>query len=151
VRARWTALLLAALVVVYLVALGWRGVVLLGSGSAVGVTLGVGLLVLPLVGAWAVLRELRFGRATQRLADELAASGGLPVDDLPRRPSGRVERSAADALYARHRAEVDAAPDDWGAWFRLACAYDVAGDRRRARAAMRHAVSLHDGTSGGRR
>jgi cytochrome c-type biogenesis protein CcmH/NrfG len=145
VRARWTAFGLAIVVGLYLVAIGWRGVLLLGSDSAVGVGLGAGLLVLPLVGAWAVIRELGFGRATQRLADDLAAAGGLPVDELPRRPSGRVERPAADALFAQCRAEVDAAPDDAGAWFRLACAYDVAGDRRRARAAMRHAVALHTG------
>ena len=143
-RARTTALLLAAVVALYLVALGWRGVLLLGSGSVAGVSLGVGLLVLPLVGAWAVLRELRFGRDTERLAAELDAAGGLPVDDLPRRPSGRVERAAADALYERYRAEVDAAPSDWAAWFRLSCAYDVAGDRKRARATMRHAITLHD-------
>lgn len=141
-RARTTALLLAAVVALYLAALGWRGVLLLGSGEPVGVALGVGLLVLPLVGAWAVVRELRFGRDTERLAAELDAVGGLPVDDLPRRPSGRVERAAADALYARHRAEVDAAPQDWAAWFRLSCAYDAAGDRKRARAAMRHAIDL---------
>lgn len=143
-RARWTAIGLAAVLGLYLVAIGWRGVLLLGSGSAVGVGLGVGLLVLPLVGAWAVLRELRFGRDTERLAAELEASGGLPVDDLPRRPSGRVERAAADAFFERCKAEVDAAPDDWGAWFRLSCAYDAAGDRRRARGAMRHAVELRD-------
>ena len=141
-RARTTALLLAAVVALYLVAIGWRGVLLLGSGEPVGVALGVGLLVLPLVGAWAVVRELRFGRDTERLAAELDAVGGLPVDDLPRRPSGRVERTAADALYARFRAEVDQAPQDWAAWFRLSCAYDVAGDRKRARAAMRHAIDL---------
>ena len=141
-RARTTALLLAAVVALYLVAIGWRGVLLLGSGEPVGVALGVGLLVRPLVGAWAVVRELRFGRDTERLAAELDAVGGLPVDDLPRRPSGRVERTAADALYARFRAEVDQAPQDWAAWFRLSCAYDVAGDRKRARAAMRHAIDL---------
>lgn len=146
-RARTTALLLAAVVALYLVALGWRGVLLLGSGRAAGVALGVGLLVLPLVGAWAVLRELRFGRDTERLAAELDAAGGLPVDDLPRRPSGRVERAAADALFERFKAEVDAAPDDWAAWFRLSCAYDVAGDRQRARATMRHAITLHDPAS----
>lgn len=146
-RARTTALLLAAVVALYLVAIGWRGVLLLGSGEPVGVALGVGLLVLPLVGAWAVVRELRFGRDTERLAAELDAVGGLPVDDLPRRPSGRVERAAADALYARFRAEVDQAPQDWAAWFRLSCAYDVAGDRKRARAAMRHAIDLHGPTA----
>jgi Flp pilus assembly protein TadD len=55
-------------------------------------------------------------------------------------PSGRVDRAAADARFAERRAEVEAAPDDWRRWYRLALAYDDAGDRRRARAAMRTAI-----------
>ena len=43
------------------------------------------------------------------------------------------------------RAQTEAAPEDWRTWFRLALAYDAAGDRTRARAAARHAVALHDG------
>lgn len=134
---------LAAVVAVYLVLLGQRGLVMVASGRPVGMALGVGVLIVPLLCAWAVVRELRFGAATERLAQELDSSGGLPVDDLPRTPSGRVVREAADGLFERYRAQADAAPDDWASWFRLACAYDVAGDRKRARAAMRHAVDLH--------
>ncbi len=52
-------------------------------------------------------------------------------------------RAAADEAFARYQAEADAAPDDWRSWFRLACAYDAAGDRRRARAAMRQAARMH--------
>lgn len=142
-RAKWVALLLAVVAAAYFALLGWRGVVLIGSGRPAGVALGVGVLIVPVVCAWAVVRELRFGRATEVLARQLEAEGGLPADELPRRPSGRVERSAADEVFSRYRAETDAAPQDWRSWFRLACAYDVAGDRRRARAAMRHAVHLH--------
>ncbi len=144
-RARTTAILLSLAVAFYLVTLGWRGVVLLRSGETVGVLIGVGLLLLPLVGAWAVVRELRFGRSTELLAREAEAAGRLPVDDMPRTSSGGVDRSAADAWFARFRAEVDEAPQDAIAWFRLACGYDAAGDRRRARAAMRHAVQLREG------
>jgi Flp pilus assembly protein TadD len=66
----------------------------------------------------------------------------LDVEDLPRRPSGRIDREAADALFARVRAEVEADPDDWRRWYRLARAYDYAGDRGRAREMMRKAVAL---------
>jgi Flp pilus assembly protein TadD len=76
------------------------------------------------------------------LGERLAAEGGLPADDLARRPSGRVERAAADEVFARRRAEAEAAPDDWRSWFRLGIAYDDAGDRRRAREAMRRAITL---------
>ncbi|GAB3688252.1 hypothetical protein GCM10028814_29620 [Angustibacter aerolatus] len=53
-------------------------------------------------------------------------------------------RAAADAAFARYRAETEAAPDDWAAWYRLALAYDAAGDRRRARRATRTAIALHE-------
>jgi hypothetical protein len=142
VRAKWLAVLLAGAVLFYLVTLGQRGWILVTSGKPGGVALGVGVLLLPFLVGWAVARELRFGAATERMARRLEVEGRLPVDDLPRTPSGRVDTSAADLAYERYRAETEAAPQDWQAWFRLACAYDVAGDRRRARAAMRHAVSL---------
>ncbi len=141
-RTRIVVGLLVAVLVVYFVLLGHRGLVLLASGEPVLVALGIGVLVLPLVGAVLVAAELRFGLATQRLGEQLAAEDGLPADDLPRRPSGRVDRDAADAVFVRRRAEAEAAPDDWRSWYRLGIAYDDAGDRRRAREAMRKAITL---------
>ncbi|ETB43840.1 hypothetical protein N602_04660, partial [Mycobacterium avium subsp. hominissuis 10-5606] len=55
---------------------------------------------------------------------------------------GRIRRDAADALFATVRTEVENHPDDWRCWYRLARAYDYAGDRRRAREAMKTAVDL---------
>jgi hypothetical protein len=141
-RVRGTVAVLVAVLVVYFVLTVQRAWTLLTSGSAVLALLGVGVLLLPVVGAVLVAAELRFGLASQRLGERLAAEGGLPADDLPRRPSGRVERAAADAVFARRRAEVEAAPEDWRSWFRLGVAYDDAGDRRRAREAMRRAIAL---------
>ncbi len=141
-----TKLLVAAAVLVvafYAVLIGVKGVALLTSGSVVGVLFGVALLVLPVLGIYVIWREVDFGRRTAALAMTLEQEGGLPVDDLPRRPSGRVDRAAAGALFDRMRAEAEAAPDDWRSWYRLALAYDAAGDRTRARAAARHALALH--------
>ncbi len=142
-RARTSALIAFAVLVVYLVAIGWRGVLLIRAGGVVGVLLGLALLALPAVGLWAVLRELGFGRVTETMAGELEVRGLLPVDDLPRSPGGRVDRNAADAWFEGLRREVDERPSSWEAWFRLALGYDAAGDRRRARAAMRRAAELH--------
>lgn len=143
-----TSKVVVALLVVafafYAATIGWRGVLLVADGRPVAVALGLGVVVLPLVAAYAIWRELRFGFATERLARELAARGALAPDDLPRRPSGRVDRTAADAAFAAFRADAEAHPDDWAAWFRLGTAYDAAGDRRRARAAVRRAIELHD-------
>lgn len=142
-NAKWVALGLTAAVVFYLVTLGRRGFALLDSGEPGAVALGVGVLLVPVLVAWAIWRELRFGMATERMARQLADEGGLPTEVLERSSRGRPERSAADALFARYRQAAEASPQDWRAWFRLAWAYDIAGDRRRARAAMRHAVSLY--------
>ncbi|HSO92569.1 MAG TPA: hypothetical protein VLR70_15660, partial [Arthrobacter sp.] len=105
--------------------------------------MGVAYLLLPVIGAWALVRELLFGARTERLAKILEAEGDLPEDNLPRTPAGRIIREAADREFEKYRAETEAAPDDWRSWFRLSCAYDAAGDRKRARASMRDAVRLY--------
>lgn len=142
-RTKLTAALLVAVVAAYLAFIAWKGVAAIRDGGLLGLALGIGLLLLTLIGAWVVVAELRFGAATQRLAEELLAAGRWPTEELPLRPSGRPERGAADELFAARRAEVESDEQDWGAWFRLGLAYDDAGDRRRARAAMRTAVRLH--------
>ena len=88
--------------------------------------------------------EVRFGLDTQRLGEQLSREGGLPEvpADLPRLPSGRLTKDAADALFRQRRAEVEAAPEDWRAWFRLGTAYGDARDTARGRTAMRRAVRL---------
>jgi hypothetical protein len=127
--------------VFYAVTIGWRGLLLVGDGRPVTVLLGLAVLVLPFVAGWAVWREVSFGLATERLGRRLDDEGGLPPDDLPRRPSGRVERGAADAAFTGYRAAVESDPQDWRGWYRLALAYDAAGARRRARAAAREAIA----------
>ncbi|GGM38334.1 membrane protein [Longimycelium tulufanense] len=140
---RNVALLLVAVLVVYFLLTARRAVVLLGTGTPVGIALGLTVLVLPLIGVWIVVANVRFGMRTERLARQLATEGGMPdTSGLPRLPSGRVNRDAADAWFAERRAEVEAEPGDWRRWYRLAMAYDLAGDRGRAREAMRKALEL---------
>jgi len=146
--ARRVVVLLLLATAAYLLLLGQRAWLLLTSGELVGVLLGLGVLLIPVVGTVLVVKEVQFGLATQRLARRLDADGGLPVDDLPRRASGRVDRGAADQAFERYRVDVEAHPDDWGAWYRLGVAYDDAGDRRRARSSMRQAIALEQAQSG---
>jgi hypothetical protein len=143
VRTKATIAVLVVVLVFYAALIGFKGVALLAGGSRVGQALGVALLVLPVLGLVLVWREIEFGRRTAVLARALDAEGGLS-DEVPRRPSGRVDRRAADAMFDRIRVEAEASPEDWRVWFRLALAYDAAGDRSRARAAARHALALHD-------
>lgn len=142
---RSVSLVLAAVLVVYFVLLGGRAVALFQDGSPIAVAFGVGVLLLPLVGAWILWSTLRFGMRTESLAKRLEAEGAYPdTSHLPRLPSGRVDRTAADHWFEERRAEVEHSPDDWRAWFRLAHAYDIAGDRPRARQAMRRALELSE-------
>jgi cytochrome c-type biogenesis protein CcmH/NrfG len=128
---------------VYLVLLGRTAVLMISSRHAAAVVLGVALLVLPAIGLWAMIATLRAGFAHQRLARLVADDGmELDVSSLPRRPSGRIDRDAADALFDTVRTELRSDPDDWRRWYRLARAYDYAGDRSRAREAMKKAVEL---------
>ena len=141
-KGRTAALVMALLLLLYVVLVGQRAVLFVSTGEPVAIALGVALLVLPLLGLFALVVELRFGLRTQAIVRQLASEGELPVDDLPRRASGRYERESADAAFPAYREAVEAAPDDWRAWFRLGLAYDACGDRRRARQALRWAIGL---------
>lgn len=141
-RTKVTLAMLVGVLVFYAALIGSKGVALVGSGSAVGIALGAAVLVVLTVGGFLVWREIEFGQKSARLAGVLKAEGGLPIDDLPRRPSGRVDRAAADEIFAVRRTEAEADPDSWRAWYLLGLAYDDAGDRSRARSAVRRAQAL---------
>lgn len=142
-KPRTVAWILAAAVGAYLLLTAARSWALIASGDPVPVLLGISVIAFPLIGAWLIGRELMFGLRSQALGRELGAEGGLPVDDLPRTPSGRIERDAADERFREYQSQVEQDPADWRRWYRLAIAYDDARDRKRARAAMRQAIDLH--------
>ena len=139
--AKYSAILMAALLAVYVALVGWRAVQFVATGEPVGIAMGIALIVLPLIAAWAIWRELAFGMRSQGLVQRLDAEGGLDLG-LPLLPSGRPERAAATAAFDGFRSDVDADPESWRAWLRLGLAYDAAGDRRRARQAVRKAIEL---------
>lgn len=140
--ARIGAIVMAALLGLYLVFVMQYALLLIGSDNGLAKALGIALAVLPLVGAWALVSEIVFVIRGQRLVRRLGEEGGLPVDDLPRLPSGRIDPKAADEEFPRYRAEVEAEPQSWRAWLRLGLAYDASGDRGRARWATRTAIRL---------
>ncbi|WP_051022774.1 hypothetical protein [Nocardia pneumoniae] len=138
--------LIAALVLVlgfYFLLLGRIAFSLIGSGDVAAIVIGVGVLILPLLGVWIVAATVRAALAHQHLARRIHDEGlELDTEQLPRLPSGRIERAAADELFAKVKAEWEADPDNWRISYRLARAYDYAGDRTRARETMRRAVAL---------
>nr|WP_284287516.1 hypothetical protein [Angustibacter aerolatus] len=72
----------------YAVTIGWRGVLLLDDGRPVPVLLGVGVLLLIPLGAWAVVREPAL-RAGQRAA---GARAGRARGAAARRPAAPAQR-----------------------------------------------------------
>lgn len=139
-KARAGVVVMSVLLALYIGLIGWRAALLLATGDAVAIWMGIALIVLGVIGAWALLRELAYGRAAERLGVRLEAEGGLPPEQVEVRPSGGVRREDADALFPQYRAAVEAAPEDWRNWYRLGLVYDGAGDRKRARAAIREAI-----------
>ena len=138
------AVVMAVLLALYLALVGWRAVQFVQTGEPVAVVIGLALIVLPVLAAWGLWRELQFGIRSQRLVEQLGAEGALDLG-LPLRPSGRADRAAADAAFPGFREAVESEPDSWRAWLRLGLAYDAAGDRRRARKAVRTAIELERG------
>ncbi|GAA4164369.1 tetratricopeptide repeat protein [Gryllotalpicola daejeonensis] len=138
---RFAALFMAVLLLLYIVVAGQRAVLLFEGGTALGIAGGCALIVFPLIAIWALGRELWFGFQTEKLVKVLAAEGALPVETAVT-ASGRAVREVADEEFPRYKAEVEAAPESWRAWFRLGLAYDASGDRRRARWALREAIKL---------
>lgn len=104
--------------------------------------LGAGTLLLVGVGVWFLWHAISFGLRTEQLGRILAQEGGLPEDTVERSPAGRPNRAQADEQFERFKAEAEAEPGDWRVWYRLAYAYDVAGDRARARRTMKRAITM---------
>jgi cytochrome c-type biogenesis protein CcmH/NrfG len=138
---------MCAALIVYFVLLGRIAMAFISSGEPVAIALGAALMAFPLIGVWVMVSTLRAGLAHQRLA-RIAKEEGMDLDagSLPRMPSGRIQRDAADALFATVKSELENDPDNWRRWYRLARAYDYAGDRSRARDAMRKAVEMEERT-----
>lgn len=141
-RARIAALVMAALLVVYLVFVTNYALILINDDQPLAKAIGWALIVMPVLGAGVLAADLVFVVRGENLVKRLGAEGGLPVDDLPRLASGRPDPAAADLEFPRYQAEVESEPESWRAWLRLGLAYDASGDRRRARWATRRAIAL---------
>lgn len=134
--------LMAAALLVYLAVAIWLAVMFISVGTPVSIGMGITLLVLAPIGAWALVREMMFGVGADRLGRLLDAEGGMPPVETELTPSGRIARADADPLIARYTAEADAAGDDWRARYRLGVVQDAAGRRKDARASIREAIRL---------
>ncbi|MEV6199333.1 hypothetical protein AB0M64_05100 [Streptomyces sp. NPDC051771] len=140
-----TYVFLATVLVLVFGVVAMEGVLLLLTGEPAAMGMGAVAFLLPCVGGWFLWKNTSFARRANRLAAELEAEGGLPVDELQRTQGGRIDRDSADEVFARRKAETEETPEDWRCWFRLAVAYHDARDTPRARKAMQRAIALHEG------
>ncbi|WP_243729149.1 hypothetical protein [Nesterenkonia sphaerica] len=138
----WVMIVLVAIIMTGAVTSAIR---FLRVDDAVARLLGAGTLVLVGVGVWFLWHAIRFGFRTEQLGRILDAEGALPEDTVDRSPAGRPNRAQADEQFARYKAEAEADPADWRVWYRLAYAYDIAGDRSRARQTMKRAIDMQRG------
>ncbi|MGJ0387931.1 hypothetical protein [Microbacterium sp. CGR1] len=134
--------LMGAALLVYLAVAVWLAVMFFAVGTAVSIGMGVALIVLAPIGAWALVREMQFGFGADRLGRQLDAEGGMPEAETELTPSGRIARADADPMIQRYAADADAAPGDWRARYRLGVVQDAAGRRKDARASIREAIRL---------
>jgi hypothetical protein len=133
---------MSALVVMYLVLVAERSFALIGSGEPIGIAIGSLMIFLPAVAFWGIAMELRFGLRIEKLGEVLKQENAWPQFPFVLRPSGRPTKESAQDVFAEFRQKVESDENNWKAWFALGLAYDAAGDRPRARKAMRQAISL---------
>ncbi|WP_228479959.1 hypothetical protein [Microbacterium abyssi] len=140
--ARAGVIVVGLCLILYFVLTGQWAYLYVTSGEAIGIAMGAALIVLPLIGAWALVREIEFGIQADRLGTKLDAEGGMPTAEAELTPSGRLAKTDAEPLVQRYTAEADAAGDDWRARYRLGVVQDAAGRRKDARASIRDAIRL---------
>lgn len=126
----------------YLALVGERSIALISSTEPVAVAIGSLMLFLPAVAAWGIFLELRFGLRVEKLGEKLKKEDAWPHFEFDLRPSGRPTRESAEATFGNYREAVESDESNWRTWFALGLAYDAAGDRARARKAMRTAIAL---------
>ena len=140
--AKFSAFVMGMLTLVYVGLLANTGITLLGINEPVAKTMGALILVFPLFAIWLTIREFIFGMKVEKLATEIENAGQWPAFEFDYRPSGRPTRQSADRVFAEFAKAAELKPADPQVWFALGLAYDAAGDRSRARRAMRKALAL---------
>lgn len=133
---------MAALLVLYLLGAIQIAIGLFSAGTGVSIAMGVALVVLPLLGFWALGAELLFGFRSQRLGQIMAREGTLPEEEFELLPSGRPDPKSVEASVPAFEADAAAAPHDWRAAYRLGLVLDAAGQRKLARPAIVRAIAL---------
>lgn len=128
------------LTAVYVWAIFNRAWVLMKSGTAAGIGLGVAVFVLPLLVIVFLVLEWRLALLVDKMAAQLQAEDDLPLEGIGGSASGGVREEDIQRLFERLRRDLEADPDQWRTWYHAAFAYNAMGDRKQARASLREAA-----------
>lgn len=134
---------MSSLVALYFALVAGRAVIFIGTDDPVAKALGFALLVLPAIGLWWLVLELRLGMAVQRMGDILERDDRLPALDGEFDTRGRLTPEAQEAAFETAKLGVELSPDDWVAWYHVGHAYGASGDKSMARKSFRHAATLY--------
>lgn len=113
VRAVLGVSLMSTLLVLYFAFAGFKAVALLATGDPIAILMGVALLVFPVIGAWALVREIMFGFTSTKLVDALAESGDLPEELVDVEVSRAEVREVADAAFPKYREAAEGPGAGW--------------------------------------
>lgn len=141
-RGKLSATVMGVLTLIYLALLANTGFTLVALESPIAKAMGALILVFPILALWLTFMEFRFAVRLEKLTDQISNAGNFPALKFEYRPSGRATKASAALVFEESAKKVAADESNYLLWFELGLAYDAAGDRRRARAAMRRALKL---------
>lgn len=132
--AKRISLILTAILSVYLVFTILRAIDFLQVDDPAVKALGIAILVLPILGAILILREIKFGKLSYQMGQTIDESF-LPTAQL----SEDQKSEFLDQAIERAKSQMDS----WQAWYSVALAYDLLKERKLAREAMQYSVELY--------
>ncbi len=136
----WLAVIVA-ITLLYAFLLFERGVVLIQDGQPIAIAMGLAILIFPLLAVATIFFEIRFGIMLSKLEKILQASD-ISTPKYRLLLSGRAEKESAQEVFAQLKQSIEEDETNYLNWYLLADCYDKLGDRKRARAAARKAISM---------
>lgn len=132
--AKRISLILTAILLVYLGFTVLRGLDFLSVDDPAVQALGIAVLILPILGAILIYREIKFGKLSY-LMGQTISDNYLPTNDL----TDEQKRDYLDLAIERAKSQMG----NWQAWYSVALAYDLLKERKLAREAMKYSVELY--------
>jgi hypothetical protein len=132
--AKRISLILTAILLVYLGFTVLRGLDFLSVDDPAVQALGIAVLILPILGAILIYREIKFGKLSY-LMGQTISDNYLPTNDL----TDEQKRDYLDLAIERAKSQME----NWQAWYSVALAYDLLKERKLAREAMKYSVELY--------